>query len=106
MVDEVYDVVDELGKKIRTATWTEVHTKGLRHQTVSALIFKDKTKLEVLIQRRSAAMAQDPGVWQHSAGGHVLSEDTKDKGIRKELQEELFAGHTLPKFEIKKLFTF
>lgn len=106
MPDEIYDVIDKLGNRISAATWTEVHTKGLLHQCASALIFKDKSKQETLLQQRSLAMAQHPGFWQHAAGGHVLAGDTIDEAIRKELQEELFFNHPLPPLEIKKITTF
>lgn len=106
MSDEVYDVIDQSGAKIGTATWTEVHTKGLLHPNVSVLIFKDKSKQETLLQRRSSTMHQQPGKWQHAAGGHVLAGETPDEGIQKELQEELFHNHPLPQFKIKKILTF
>jgi isopentenyldiphosphate isomerase len=106
MADEVYDVVDETGNKIGTATWTEVHAKGLLHQCVSALVFKDTTRSETLLQKRSQNMSQNPGLWQHAAGGHVLAGQSVEQGIRTELQEELFAGHELPDFEIKKVGSF
>ncbi len=63
MQDEVYDVFDMQGNKVGTATWTECHSKGLVHRTVSALVFKDDTKREMLIQRRSLQMTQSPGTW-------------------------------------------
>lgn len=106
MPDEIYDIVAKNGTKIGTATWTEVHTKGLLHQCASILIFRDKSRNETLIQRRSLRMAQHPGIWQHAAGGHILAGETADEGIRKELQEELFYNHNLPKFKIKKIITF
>lgn len=105
-MDEIYDVVDEDGNKIREATWTEVHTQGLLHPTVAVLIFKDSSKKEVLLQKRSEKMRQTPGLWQHSAGGHILAGDTPDQAILKEIQEELFFEHALPKLEIKKITTF
>lgn len=106
MPDEIYDVVGEQGQVIRTATWTECHTKGLLHKSCSALIFKDTSKKEILLQRRSEKMKQEPRKWQHSAGGHTLCGDTPEECIKKELQEELFDNHTLPPFEIKKVTTF
>ncbi len=106
MQDEIYDVIDEQGKKIGTASWTEVHASGLLHQCASALIFKDDSRVETLLQKRSATMKQYPGLWQHAAGGHVLSGMTPEEGVRTELQEELFADRALPYFEIKKITSF
>ena len=105
-MDEIYDVVDKNGNKIREATWTEVHTQGLLHLTAAVLIFKDISKKEVLIQKRSEKMKQTPGQWQHSAGGHILAGDMPDQAIRKEISEELFSGRNLPDFEIKKVLSF
>lgn len=105
-MDEVYDVIDKEGGKIGKATWTEVHAEGLLHQTVAVLIFKDKTRKEILLQKRNAGMKQHPNLLQHSAGGHVLAGDTLDNAIRKEIQEELFSNHSLPDLEIKKVKTF
>jgi len=106
MPDEIYDVVDKEGNKISTATWTEVHTKGLLHQVASVLIFKDDSKEEVLIQKRSANMKQHPNLWQHSAGGHILTGQTPDEAIRREIQEEIFHNHDLPDFKINKVCSF
>ncbi len=106
MPDEIYDIVDDNGNKIGTASWTDVHTKGLLHQCASALIFKDTSRQETLLQRRSLSMNQCPGLWQHAAGGHILADQTSDQGIRQELQEELFYKHELPQLEIKKIVTF
>ena len=58
ILEEVYDVVDKNGNKIGEATWTQVHTKGLLHQNVHGLVFKDDTRKETLIKKRS--MLQRP----------------------------------------------
>ncbi len=106
MTDEIYDVVDKEGNKIGTATWTEVHTKGLLHQTAAVLIFKDDSKNKVLIQKRSASMKQHPNLWHNSAGGHILAGQTPDEAIRQEIQEEIFFNHNLPDLEIKNICSF
>ena len=51
-------------------------------------------------------MTQDPGLWQHSAGGHIVSGETPEEGVRKEIGEELFAGHPMPDFPIQKVSHF
>ncbi|OGE91153.1 MAG: hypothetical protein A2722_03970 [Candidatus Doudnabacteria bacterium RIFCSPHIGHO2_01_FULL_50_11] len=106
MQDEVYDVVNEKGEKVATATWHEVHAKGLLHATAAALVFKDASKKEILIKRRSNSMIQKPGLWEYSAGGHVLAGQTPEGGVRAELQEELFEGRKLPKFVIRPVMKF
>ncbi len=106
MVDEIYDIFDEQGHKIGKASWTECHKKGLLHSCASAMIFKDISKHELLIHKRSSTMAQDPNLWQHSAGGHIVTGDSVEKGVLKEVQEELFWKHGLPKLSLRKVLTF
>ena len=106
MDDEVYDIFDEQGAHIGTATWTEVHTKGLIHKTSAVLLFKDKTRKEVLIQKRSMKMDHDPGLWTSSAGGHILEGRSPEEGARSEIQEELFAEHQMPDVHLEFAFMF
>jgi isopentenyldiphosphate isomerase len=106
MKDEVYDVVDKRDRVIGKATWTECHTKGLRHRSACVLIFRDRKKRDILLQKRSRKMKQDPGKWQHSAGGHVLSGDTPREAAMKEMKEELFSGISMPKIKLKKIVKF
>lgn len=103
--DEIYDVINENGKRISMATWKEVHTQSLRHLTAGILIFKDNSHKEVLIQQRAFHNGQDPGLWNHSAGGHVLAGQTPQQTVYDELQEELFYKTTLPQFPINYIET-
>jgi isopentenyldiphosphate isomerase len=104
--DEVYDVVDEQGTVLRTATWTECHQQGLLHQTAAVLLFRDETKQEVLIQRRSMQMKQKPGLLQHSASGHILAGDTPEQGARLEVEEELFGDMRMPSLPLRFVTSF
>ena len=101
---EIYDVVDEKDNVTGEATWTEVHAKGLLHRTVAILVFKDKTKKELLIQKRSQKMTS-PGKWENP-GGHVQKGDTYFEAVKKELNEELFSGKSLPDLEIREVCRF
>lgn len=103
MKDEIYDIFNRRGRKIGRATWTECHTQGLIHQTAAVLVFKDRTRTELLVQRRSPMMKQQPGVLSHSAGGHVLAGMTARQGVERELQEELFFRRALPPLRIRKV---
>ncbi len=105
-MDELYDIYDSEKNKIGVASWTDVHAKGLLHHTVAVLIFKDRTRQELLIHRRNPAVAQDPGLWQHSAGGHVVASETLQEAIRREVREELFVNHDLPQLEIREVLSF
>ena len=103
ILEEVYDVVDKNGNKIGEATWTQVHTKGLLHQNVHGLVFKDDTRKETLIKKRSMLQPQEKGLFEISVAGHILSGYTPDKAIEKETEEELL-GKVLPKtIKIKQM---
>jgi isopentenyldiphosphate isomerase len=99
--DEIYDIFDRRGRRIGRATWTDVHAKGLIHRTAAVLVFKDASRRELLVQKRSAHVVQSPNTWVHSAGGHVLAGKTAREGIKDELKEELFARGTLPDIPIR-----
>jgi len=104
--EEIYDIFDKKGKKIGTATWTQVHKKGLLHQVADILIFKDKTKKEILLQKRSLKMAHDPGLWCAAAGGHIKSGQTPRQAIKEEIKEELFSNNKIPNLKITKIVTY
>lgn len=106
MHDEIFDVVDASGAVIGTASWDELHENGLLHVTAAVILFKDSSKQEVLLQRRSMSVKQMPGLLQHAAGGHVVSGKTPDEGVRMELQEELFHEQELPEIELRKVTHF
>lgn len=103
-LEELYDVVDQNGKKIGEATWTPIHTKGLLHQTVHGLVFKDKSRRETLIKRRSSKMHQGPNLLELAVAGHVLSGYTPEQAIEEEIKEELLGERALPKtIEIRNI---
>jgi isopentenyldiphosphate isomerase len=103
MKDEIYDLIDDKDNIIGKATWTEVHTKGLLHQTCAAFIFKNESRKEILLQKRSHTMTQDPDKYSISVGGHIISGESPDMGIRKELSEELLNGQDLSSLTIEKV---
>jgi isopentenyl-diphosphate Delta-isomerase len=105
MKEEIYDVVDEQGNVLGQASWSEVHSKGLLHQTAAVMLFRDEKREEFLVQRRSEQVIL-PGLLQHSAGGHVISGKTPDEGALLELKEELFHEVDLPGIPLKKVVHF
>lgn len=106
MHEESFDVFDREGNITGTASWDDCHTKGLIHKTVALFLFKDASKRETLIHKRSAMMHHSPSQWQHAAGGHVVSGDTVYEGMRKEIQEELFHEREAPEIELREVCTF
>jgi 16S rRNA (adenine1518-N6/adenine1519-N6)-dimethyltransferase len=85
--EERLPVVDELDRKIRDATRTEVHENNLRHRAIHVLIFNQKG--ELLLQKRSPWKDRHPSLWDSSAAGHVSADEEYDVTARRELAEEL-----------------
>ena len=106
MPEGIYDIFNREGEKIRTASWTDCHKKGLIHKTAELILFKDASKRETLIHKRSNETQHSPGEWQHAAGGHITSGDTVEVGMRKEIQEELFHNAHAPDFALREVSTF
>jgi len=107
MLEEIYDVVDKNCKKIGTATWTQVHTKGFLHQTVHGIVFRDSRLNKTIIKRRTNSVPQEPGKYEISVAGHILSGQTPEETIKKELSEELFNNKDLPKdIVVKKIASY
>ncbi|MEO6509073.1 MAG: NUDIX domain-containing protein [Patescibacteria group bacterium] len=89
MKDEIYDIIDENDKVIGKGTWKYVHSLGLLHQTVAGFVFEGQNRNNVLLQKRSHTMIQDPDKFTLSVGGHILIGETPVETIYKELEEEL-----------------
>lgn len=90
-MEEYLDVLDEKTLKVCTSKpRSEVHKKGLLHQTSHVWIVREKNnKFEVLLQKRSPNKDSFPDLWDTSSAGHVpAGEDPKASAIR-ELEEEL-----------------
>ena len=106
-LEEVYDVINDQGDKISTATWTEVHTKSLLHQVAHGILFSDNNCTKILVKKRAKTHPQGPGKYEIAVGGHVLAGETPEKTIRQETREELFGNKSLPKnISIEKVATY
>ncbi len=86
---ELLDVVDEVGRYVRTAPRDEVHQRGEWHQVFHCQIvtLRDGVPTAVL-QQRSRTKAAFPGLIDISAAGHLAAGETPLDGVR-ELEEEL-----------------
>ena len=86
---EQLDVVDEVGRYLRTAPRDEVHERGEWHRVFHCQIvtLRDGAPTAVL-QQRSRTKAAFPGLIDISAAGHLAAGETPIDGIR-ELEEEL-----------------
>ncbi len=86
---EQLDVIDEVGRYLRTAPRDEVHERGEWHRVFHCQIvtLRDGAPTAVL-QQRSRTKAAFPGLIDISAAGHLAAGETPLDGIR-ELEEEL-----------------
>jgi len=96
MVDEIYDVIDRNGKKIGVGTWEEVHAKGLLHKNVHGILFRDESRSQVLLKKRTSNAFFFPETIEIAAAGHVISGESPEEGIKREINEELFSNEGLP----------
>lgn len=85
---EYFDVLNDkgiiTGKK---DTRENCHRYGLWHRAVAVFILNDKN--EVLLQKRSRKKKMWPGMWDISAGGHVLAGEMGFQAAIRECYEEL-----------------
>ena len=86
---ENLDVVDEVGRYVRTAPRDEVHERGEWHRVFHCQIvtLRDGVPTAVL-QQRSRAKGAFAGLIDVSAAGHLAAGETPLDGVR-ELEEEL-----------------
>lgn len=88
MTNELLDVIDEHGNPTgRTATRSEVHSKGLWHRSVHVWITNSRGK--VLIQKRSPLKDLSPNRWELSHSGHLLTGQQPLDGALREVREGL-----------------
>ena len=88
IMEEVFDIVDENGNIIRTATRSECHRNpALIHQVVHLHVFDTQGRL--YLQKRSQAKDLLPGYWDAAVGGHIGSGEDVGTALRREAEEEL-----------------
>jgi 16S rRNA (adenine1518-N6/adenine1519-N6)-dimethyltransferase len=85
--EEIFDVVDENDRVVRSATRHEVHTQRLTHRAVHIFVFNNAG--ELFLQKRSRWKDAHPQKWDSSASGHVNSGDDYDTTAPREVAEEL-----------------
>ena len=85
---EYFDVLNENGEYTgEIATREECHEKGLWHRAVYGIIFNKNG--DVLLQKRSKNKKLWPGLWDITAGGHVLAGEFGYQALIREIKEEL-----------------
>jgi len=85
---ELFIVVDKDDNIIGYKTRYECHhDKTLIHRGVGLLIFDKDGR--VLLQKRSFSKDTNPGFWADSVGGHVVTGESYEEAIQREMKEEL-----------------
>jgi isopentenyldiphosphate isomerase len=90
-VDELLDVLDELGRPTgEVAGKSEAHRRGLWHRCFHCWIAgEDAGGPYLLVQRRAATKDTWPGYLDVTAAGHLQSGEEPLKGGLREIEEEL-----------------
>ena len=83
---EMLDVFDADFKLLGKEERTEVHKKGLWHQTFFCWIVRSDGK--IVVQLRSKDKSTNPNMLDISSAGHISSGETVKDGVR-EIKEEL-----------------
>ncbi|QQY08097.1 MAG: ribosomal RNA small subunit methyltransferase A [Candidatus Xiphinematobacter sp.] len=84
---EELDVVDFQNRVVTRVPRAEIHTENLPHRSVHVLIRNRVGKW--FLQRRSIWKDSNPGKWDSSVAGHLLSGEGYEIAARRELCEEL-----------------
>jgi len=86
--EEIFDIVDETGKKIGAAARSRVHgDPGLIHRSVHAMVLNSRG--ELFLQKRAGNKDIQPGKWDTSVGGHLDRGEEVEAALRREAEEEL-----------------
>lgn len=79
---EYLDYYDEEGKYLGTATYDEIHEKGLWHNTVHCWLYTSDGK--IMFQIRASR-----GTFYTTASGHVVAGETIEDAFHREIKEEI-----------------
>jgi 16S rRNA (adenine1518-N6/adenine1519-N6)-dimethyltransferase len=84
---EMFPVVDENDRVVRSASRHEVHTQKLMHRAVHVFVFNRAG--ELFLQKRSRWKDAHPSKWDSSTAGHVNFGHDYDETASREIEEEL-----------------
>jgi isopentenyldiphosphate isomerase len=88
---EYLDVLDGEGNVTgEKVLRTEVHTKGLWHNTVHIYLFRKRNnEIELLVHLRAKTKDLSPNTWDIRFGGHVKAGETIEEAVASEVKEEI-----------------
>ena len=83
-----YDIYNEHDEPCgKTASYDEVHSKGLWHRGVHVILYTPDKK--IVMQKRSINLKYHPGEIEISAGGGVDAGEAPEDAIIREIKEEI-----------------
>ncbi len=86
-MSELLDIYDENGNHIGTEDRNLVHQNGLWHKTIHCWIVRNKEN--ILFQKRSANLLDNPNKLYTTASGHIKAGETLEQAFKREISEEL-----------------
>ena len=102
-MEEYIDIVNNTGEPTgQSAPKTEIHSKGLYHNTVHIWLYTSKGN--ILLQQRAASKAICPLLWDVSVAGHVDAGETLTEAAIREIEEEI--GLKIQEKNLKKIGVF
>lgn len=84
--DELVDIVDQDGNKVKVVTKREAHQDGLLHKTVISEVIDSQGRRLMIKQSKDR---QDAGQYVSPMGGHVTAGETELEALKREAAEEL-----------------
>lgn len=85
---EIFPIVDEVGRVIGSATRGECHSGSfLLHPVVHLHVFNSAG--DIYLQKRPEWKDIQPGKWDTAVGGHIDFGESPDDALRREVREEL-----------------
>lgn len=103
MSEEIIDIVDEQDKVIGTETIAIAHEKRLLHRSATVFVFKDASFKEILLQKRSKTVRNNPGKYC-TPGGHLQTGETYLDTGRREFCEEMLSILDDTSLQLEELF--
>jgi len=95
--NELFPIVDEVGRVIGSATRGECHSGSkLLHPVVHLHVFNSAG--DVYLQKRPEWKDIQPGKWNTAVGGHIDYGEMPEDALRREVREELGITDFKPEF--------
>lgn len=82
-------LVDEKDQQVGIEEKLSAHQKNLLHRAFSVFIFRQKDKLELLLQQRALGKYHSPGLWTNTCCSHPRPDEDIIAAGERRLNEEL-----------------